>query len=144
MKLSSFHWTMSLIWVSVIWEIATITIETQGLGTVSSSIEIKEGKIAAKVGQEITITATNGSVEQGEEKAESIFKGWYKNGTLVSNSPNYTFKVVGDEKLTAVFKTDASLIYYLDENGNEQIEINRNKTISGYSNRIDIIKIEVM
>ena len=123
-------------------EVVTIKIGKQGLGKISSSVEIKDGKIEAKVGQEITLTAITGSAGEGEGKVESRFDGWYSNGTKVNETSSYTFKVIGDQTLIAKFKTDATLIYY-SENNEEKIKIDSSNPISGYRNDNTITKVYI-
>ena len=126
--------------------IEEITIETKGLGTISSSVEIEEGKITAKLGQEITITAAPGTIGEGENTLVATFKGWYNGETLITDKLSYTFKVAGSETLTAIFETDATLIYYLDENGEETVLLDSTTNLSTYErayiSKTKITKVE--
>ena len=116
-----------------------IEVEIQGQGTVEGLPENGE----ALRGETINLKAISGEVQAGENTAKYEFAGWYEDGELVKDTEEYSFEVIGNRKLVAKFKTNATIIYSLDENGNEKIDLNTNNTISGYRNDEKIRKVEV-
>ena len=131
-------------WLTGIIEIkaerAEITIKIEGKGTINGSGE--ETKNNWIVGSTQNLSAVAGNLDINETNVEYEFAGWYKDGSLVSSETNHSITVVDTATYTARFMPKATLIYYNDSNNEEKIEINTNKTLSGYQNRTDITKVE--
>ena len=121
--------------IKIVQDKVKVEVEVHGLGKIEGLP--LDGMV--KTGSNIRLTAEPQTVDgvTGE------FEGWYIDDEKISTKKAEEFKIEKEQKIIAKFKTDASLIYYLDESGTEQIELNTNMSISGYSNRADIVKVEI-
>ena len=122
-------------------ETVNVIVEIEGQGTVKvDGGELPEnGIINADIVTSINLNAEPGKRIIGDKEIEYVFAGWYKDGELLSSDTNYDYEVMGEAEITAKFTSNATIIYFDDGS----VELNTNDTISGYSARADIIKVEI-
>ena len=101
---------------TAVWEVKTVTAKTYTVSATSPYATVS-GTGVYEEGATATVSISPTVVDHGN-KTRHVFRGWMKDGEIVSTDPSYSFEVTEDTHLKAVWRTE-----YLVEAQSEHGEV---------------------